>query len=115
MDKPSQKRFHEVLKARWDEQLKRLDAANRDKGEARYAEAKDEADRATASTNAELSIVQRAQAEKSLEMINAALGRIEAGGYGECLNCGQEIGLKRLEAIPWAPYCITCQELLDKH
>jgi DnaK suppressor protein len=115
MDKPSLKRFQQVLSGRRDEQLKRLNAANRDKGEAGFSEAKDEADRATASSNAELSIVQRAQAEKSLEMINAALARIEAGTYGECLNCGQEIGLKRLEAIPWARYCITCQELLDTH
>jgi DnaK suppressor protein len=48
-------------------------------------------------------------------MIGAALGRIDDGTYGECLNCGQEIGPKRLEAIPWARYCITCQELIARH
>jgi DnaK suppressor protein len=66
-------------------------------------------------TNAEISAVQKAQAESLLKMINAALGRIDDGTYGECLNCGQEIGPKRLEAIPWARYCITCQELIDRH
>lgn len=77
------------------------------------SEAKDEGDRATASTAAEISLVQQTQAEALLRMIGAALQRIEDGTFGECLNCGQDIGAKRLEAIPWTRYCITCQELID--
>ena len=115
MDKLSLKRFKRILSDRADEQQKRLKAARQQKGDAGFSEAKDEGDRATASTNAEISIVQVSQAEGLLKMITAALGRIEDGTYGDCLNCGQEIGLKRLEAIPWARYCITCQELIDRH
>lgn len=43
----------------------------------------------------------------------AALKRISEDTFGQCLNCEQEINAKRLEAIPWVRYCITCQELID--
>jgi DnaK suppressor protein len=43
--------------------------------------------------------------------INAALGRIEAGTYGTCTNCGNEISVGRLEAYPWASLCIDCARL----
>ena len=39
---------------------------------------------------------------------------ISEGAFGECLNCGEEIQAKRLDAIPWAPHCIRCQELLEQ-
>jgi RNA polymerase-binding transcription factor DksA len=40
--------------------------------------------------------------------IHAALGRIDAGVYGECETCGEPIGEKRLEALPYAAQCIKC-------
>ena len=46
-----------------------------------------------------------------LSAIDAALERIRLGTFGECFNCGTEIGVKRLDAIPWVQYCISCQEL----
>lgn len=42
--------------------------------------------------------------------IDEALARLEDGTYGTCENCGTEIGLPRLEAVPWAHFCISCQE-----
>jgi Prokaryotic dksA/traR C4-type zinc finger len=47
-----------------------------------------------------------------LDEIKNALNRIEAGKFGLCLNCEQEISANRLKAIPWVRYCITCQEML---
>jgi DnaK suppressor protein len=44
----------------------------------------------------------------------AALGRIESGAYGTCDGCGQQIGRKRLEAVPWTPLCIKCQQELER-
>jgi DnaK suppressor protein len=44
-----------------------------------------------------------------LAEIDAALARIEAGTYGICTNCGEEIPLQRLEAYPWASLCIACK------
>ncbi|MBI1357260.1 MAG: hypothetical protein GC160_23210 [Acidobacteria bacterium] len=45
-----------------------------------------------------------------LREINEALSRIEEGSYGECLECSEPISQKRLAAIPWAKFCIGCQE-----
>jgi DnaK suppressor protein len=47
---------------------------------------------------------------KLLREISDALVRIEQGTYGVCLECEEPISAKRLEALPWARYCVTCQE-----
>ena len=49
---------------------------------------------------------------KLLREISDALQRIEQGTYGVCLECEEPISVKRLEAVPWARYCVTCQEQL---
>lgn len=45
-----------------------------------------------------------------LGAIDAALQRIEAGNYGECIDCGVDIPIARLHAAPEASRCIGCQE-----
>lgn len=47
-----------------------------------------------------------------LRMIDEALDRLESGDYGVCLSCDGEIPDKRLRALPWAKYCIPCQEAI---
>jgi len=49
-----------------------------------------------------------------LRNIEAALVRVRDGIFGECVSCGEEINVKRLEALPWARYCIECQEKLER-
>jgi DnaK suppressor protein len=49
---------------------------------------------------------------KLLREISDALVRIDQGTYGVCLECEEPISSKRLEAVPWARYCVTCQEQL---
>ncbi|MCU1262668.1 MAG: transcriptional regulator, TraR/DksA family, partial [Bryobacterales bacterium] len=39
--------------------------------------------------------------------------RIQEGSFGICEECDQEIHPKRLAAVPWAPFCIGCQEAVD--
>jgi DnaK suppressor protein len=51
---------------------------------------------------------------KNLREVRAALRRIEDGTYGTCLDCEEEISPKRLNAVPWAPLCINCQEREDR-
>lgn len=46
------------------------------------------------------------QSRQGLAQIEAALARIDAGRYGTCEVCGEEIAEGRLEARPWTPYCI---------
>src|SRR5215469_12465468 len=50
-----------------------------------------------------------------LRNVRTALARIEDGSYGVCLHCEEDIKPKRLEAVPWAKYCIRCQEAADRH
>jgi len=45
-----------------------------------------------------------------LREIEGALVRLRDGTYGTCLDCGMPVSRKRLEAIPWARYCVSCQE-----
>jgi len=50
-----------------------------------------------------------------LRSVRLALSRIADGSYGTCLHCEEEISPKRLNAVPWAAYCIRCQEAADRH
>jgi DnaK suppressor protein len=50
---------------------------------------------------------------KSLMQIGAALKRIDNGAFGICLECEEPISPKRLAAVPWAAYCLHCQEMHD--
>jgi DnaK suppressor protein len=47
---------------------------------------------------------------RHLREINDALHRIDTDQYGICLECEEPISGKRLDAVPWAKYCVTCQE-----
>jgi len=49
---------------------------------------------------------------KLLREISDALHRIEHETYGICLECEEPISTKRLDAVPWARYCVTCQEAI---
>jgi len=51
---------------------------------------------------------------RQLMLINEALERIEDDEYGLCQNCENEINPKRLNAVPWARYCLDCQQLLEQ-
>jgi DnaK suppressor protein len=45
-----------------------------------------------------------------LREISDALHRMDIGQYGVCPECEEPISAKRLDAVPWARYCVTCQE-----
>jgi len=47
---------------------------------------------------------------QTLKQVDAALDRLAAGDFGVCAACGEDISAKRLAAIPWARWCIACQE-----
>ncbi len=52
-------------------------------------------------------------AKTRLRQIEEALARFEAGTYGVCERCGQEIDIARLEAIPYTTLCLRCAEARD--
>ncbi len=51
---------------------------------------------------------------RQLALIDEALVRIDDDEYGLCQNCEKQISEKRLAAIPWARYCLNCQELVEQ-
>src|SRR5678816_3135837 len=51
---------------------------------------------------------------KQLVLVDEALLRVEDEEYGFCQNCEKSINQKRLAAIPWARYCLDCQELVEQ-
>lgn len=51
---------------------------------------------------------------QQLALVEDALSRIEDGTYGECLMCGEQVPPARLKAIPWARYCVNCQEVVER-
>ena len=72
--------------------------------------ADDFADRANNSYNRETMFALSNTEREQLIAIDDAILRIEKGSYGICDYCDEMIGLPRLEAVPWARYCIRCQE-----
>ena len=55
-----------------------------------------------------------ASMHQTLTGLRQARQALQEGNFGECADCGGEIESKRLEAIPWARYCIACQEAREQ-
>jgi RNA polymerase-binding transcription factor DksA len=63
---------------------------------------------------AELDIAEVRHALAELNEVDLALGRMRAGTYGECRDCGEPIALARLSAYPTATRCLACQQRHEK-
>src|ERR1700748_3348542 len=63
----------------------------------------------------ELAIRNLDRESNMLRNVRGALARIADGSYGICLHCEEDIKIKRLDAVPWAKFCIKCQEAADRH
>jgi DnaK suppressor protein len=74
----------------------------------------DPADIASTAYTKDLLFSQSANERGILRLVEEALRRIDAGDYGVCANCEEEIQDKRLEAVPWARHCIKCQDLQER-
>jgi len=74
----------------------------------------DPADKASNAYTKELLFSQSTNDRFILKLIEEALIRLEDGEYGACVNCSKEIQPKRLDAVPWARHCITCQDLQER-
>jgi DnaK suppressor protein len=76
----------------------------------RSADAIEEATYKSARDLAVTSLNREAMLRRSVAM---ALVRIQDGTFGTCSHCGDEIARRRLEAVPWTPFCICCQQAAD--
>jgi len=73
----------------------------------------DIADRAAMESERNFALIMRERDRQTLEGIREALGRIDAGEYGICEECGEDIALARLTAKPTATLCVQCQTLRE--
>ena len=71
-------------------------------------------DRASQEEEFSLALRTRDRERKLLHKIDKALERIKQGTFGYCEQCGEEIGLQRLEARPTAELCIDCKHLAER-
>ncbi|MEF9475458.1 MAG: RNA polymerase-binding protein DksA [Candidatus Mariimomonas ferrooxydans] len=69
----------------------------------------DMGDQATAETDRDFMLRLRDRERMLLKKIDEAFEKIDKGTFGICENCGNEIGIKRLEARPVTTYCIDCK------
>jgi DnaK suppressor protein len=76
--------------------------------------AADELDAVQQMGERELAIRSLDRNSNGLRQIRNALQRIANDTYGICLNCDENISPKRLTAVPWAAFCIGCQERIDR-
>lgn len=117
MNSPSQtqrlRRFEERLHHQ-ERQLERSMLTAVKQGRQAVAEdTLDIADQAVFSYQKEMIFSQSTEGHSQLTLVRFALERLHEGTFGECLHCGGTIGEKRLEALPWTPYCIECQEKIE--
>ena len=62
----------------------------------------------------ELAVVTLDRHSRLLREVKAAMTRIEDGIYGVCEHCEESITPRRLDAVPWARYCVRCQDSIDR-
>jgi DnaK suppressor protein len=72
------------------------------------------ADDATEVFTRERNLALRNNSQDLLAQVDSALQRLDEGTYGVCARCGNAIAAERLEALPYATYCITCQSEIER-
>lgn len=101
--------FRDVLTSRRDE----LEGRNRDREVLAVQTSSDDLDRIQCGQERDLAVGTFDRNAKLLCEVRSALDRIAAGTFGLCLDCEEDISMKRLAAVPWTPLCIVCREVAD--
>jgi DnaK suppressor protein len=110
MDKKRLDYYKKKLQARREELIKTIARTEEEGRTADDDPTVDLADKAANSYTKEFLFGQTNTDRTMLALIDEALARIKAGSYGSCVECEEELQQKRLEAVPWARYCVNCAE-----
>ena len=110
MTKASVDNFRRTLEGKKKELL----AGTSDREEILIENAAEEFDRLQQQMNREVAIRNLDRESKLLKDVQAAMKRIAEDTFGTCLRCEEPIPEKRLKALPWAAYCVSCQETIDR-
>ena len=111
MTKQQLERFQKILQEKESELLQLV----RNRDEIVIEKTPDALDEVQRAAERELAIRNLDRESRLLREVRAALKRINEGSYGICVYTGEEISLKRLEAVPWTAFCIQAQEMFDKN
>jgi DnaK suppressor protein len=114
MDKRKIKSYRDRLMTRREGLVGLVHEAEKSSRERDSEATQDPADMAANAYNKELLMSMTENDRSMLNLIDEALNRIEKAEYGDCVNCGEAVQEKRLEAIPWARYCLKCQDMLER-
>jgi DnaK suppressor protein len=114
MDKKRLEYYKKKLQTRREELLRIIARTEQEGREADEDPTVDLADKAANSYTKEFLFGQTHNERSLLALVDDALARIKKGTFGECISCQEELQQKRLEAVPWTRYCITCQEKKEK-
>jgi DnaK suppressor protein len=109
MTKTELNRFRAVLTARVAE----LERFTRNRDGIMVERSADQLDEIQAASQRALAVCNLDREFNQLRDARAALRRIQEGNFGICQECEEEIHPKRLAAVPWATFCIRCQEAVD--
>ena len=110
MTKAELAKYKEILEARQAE----LAAILRNREGITIEKSPDALDEVQNAAERELAIRNLDRESNLLRNVRAALRRIDEGMYGICVHCEEDISPKRLNAVPWTPFCIACQEAADR-
>jgi DnaK suppressor protein len=111
MTKAELNKYKHILETK----LAELSHAVRDREGIAIEKSPDALDEVQHAAERELAIRNLDRESQLLRNVRAALRRIDEGTYGVCVRCDEDINPKRLNAVPWAPFCITCQEIADQN
>src|SRR3979409_1185120 len=114
MDKKRLEYFKKKLSTRREELMKTIARTQEEGRTADEDQTVDLADKAANSYTKEFLFGITNGDRKILNLIDAALKRLNTEEFGICANCQEELQQKRLEAVPWAKHCINCQEKMEK-
>ena len=114
MDKKKVRSYRDRLLERRESLFSQVREAELSSRERDLEATQDPADMAANAYTKELLISMSANDRKLLQLIDEALERVEGGGYGECVNCGEPVAEKRLDAVPWTRYCLKCQDMQER-
>ena len=109
MTKTEANRFRGILTAKVAE----LERFTRHREGIAVERSADQLDEIEAASQRALAVCNLDREFNQLRNVRAALRRIGEGSFGICQGCGENIHPKRLAAVPWAQFCIRCQETLD--
>lgn len=114
MNSRTKTRFKTLLEKKRTELANDFNAA-RTRGVEESSEGdKDYVDYAVSSYTKEFLLSLSDMERRQLVAVEDALVAIKDGSYGTCIECEEAIETKRLDAVPWARYCLECQELADR-